>query len=845
MRITALYLLPPLLLLPLVSPRSGPARNPSQRAARLHRLLGRMTLEEKVSLLAGLDGGQTRPVPRLGIPSLRVTDGPLGVGWGVPAVAFPCGTAMASTWNPDLIRRMAEALAEETRAAGRHLLLGPCVNIVRTPLWGRTFETFSEDPYLAGVIGAAYVRGLQSRGIGAAVKHYACNNQEYQRTRISVEVDERALREIYLRAFEIVVRQSHPWMVMAAYNRVRGKYCCANRHLLLDILKGEWQYDGVVVSDWGAAHDTVGSALAGLDLEMPGPGRYFGPALLQAVRQGRVPVATVNDKAYRMLRLLDRAGLLQKTAAPAPAMLNDPAHRAAARRVAEEGIVLLKNERNVLPLDPARIRTLAVIGPNADAVRLGGGSSRVTPARFVTPLQGLREYCRDRIAIRYLEGCPLTPSLHAVPSALLYPRAGDARHGLHAEYFANPRLEGRPAMTRTDLRVDFDWGGGPPTPGLTADGFSVRWTGILVPTNSGDYEFGVISDDGCRIWIDDRLVVDYWMDQGAVPRTAPFRFLQGRPYRLRVEYYENRGRAVVRLGWTRRDLETIRAAADLARSCDAAVLFIGLSGAFDTEGSDRNGLELPGAQDSLVRAVAAANPRTIVVLVAGSPVSVEKWIDSVPAVLCAWYPGSEGGRAIARILFGEVNPSGKLPLTFPRRLEDTPAWSNYPGRHGRVLYREGVFVGYRYYDTFRIPPRFPFGHGLSYTVFEFGAPRVTPGPSSHGLPLVVSLPVSNRGPRAGAEVVQLYVSEVSPPVKRPSKELKAFRKVFLEPGGSTSVVFRLDASAFSHWDPALGRWRIDPGEYRILIGSSSADIRRTAICRWDARRGFRSPQTER
>lgn len=835
MRVSRVLVLILAILIAAHAPLRSEETHPPRRPERLLRLMKQMTLEEKISLLSGKDGGQTRSIERLGIPSLRVIDGPLGVGWGVRAVAFPCGLAMAATWNPDLIYETGRALAAETRAAHRHVLLGPCINIVRTPLAGRTFESFSEDPFLTAAIATAYVRGLQSAGVGACLKHFVCNNQEYQRSSISVDVDERTLREIYLKAFEGVIRNAAPWMVMAAYNRVRGRYCCANNYLLTRILRKEWGYRGVVVSDWGAVHSTVPSALAGLDLEMPGPGRYFGPPLLRAVRHGKVPAEVIDAKVFRLLRLLDRTGLLGASPAEISAgQLSLPARRAVARRIAEESIVLLKNRGGLLPLDISRLKSLAVIGPNAAVYRFGGGSSRVTPVEVVTPLEGLKRYCAGRVRIRYARGCTLVPELQRVPGRVLHPQLSQTkRHGLHARYFATIQPRGKPAVERRDPAVDFDWGDRAPATGLPADRFSVCWSGVLVPEETGEYEFGMISDDGCRIWLDGRLIIDHWSDQWAVPRTARCHFQAGRPYRLRIEYYENSGAAVARLVWRRCDSASIREAVKAARRCDVAIVFVGLSENFEAEGRDRENIALPGDQDRLVAEVAKVNPHTVVVLITGSPVSVEKWIDDVPAVLCAWYPGQEGGHAIARILFGDISPSGKLPVSFPRRLEDTAAYGNYPGKHGVVHYREGVFVGYRHYDKHRLLPRFPFGYGLSYTRFVFGRASLRPSDSPHGLPLTISVTVSNCGSRAGAEVVQLYVHDVASRIPRPFKELKGFRKIFLLPGEAQTVSFRLDKDAFSFWDPERRRWTIEPGQFEILLGTSSRHIH--AHRRWLAK----------
>jgi beta-glucosidase len=794
---------------------------------RIQKILAQMSLEEKVSLLAGKDGGETKTIARLGIPPLKVIDGPAGIGWGTKAVCFPCGAALGATWNPSVVEEVGKALGRETRAAGRHVLLAPCVNIHRTPLAGRNFETFSEDPYLTGILGVAYVRGIQSEGIGTSLKHYACNNQEWERGSINVEVDERALREIYLPHFERVVREADPWTVMAAYNKVRKEHCTANRCLLTDILKKEWNYQGVVVSDWGAVHGTVDCALAGLDLEMPGPGQFFAQPLMDAVHNGEVPEEVINDKVMRILRLLARAGLLdEKPPARAVEELNSPKNRDAARVAALEAPVLLKNAGSVLPLDPARMKRLAVIGPNADAFRTGGGSANVEPATFITPLQGLKEYAAGRFEMRYLQGCALAPMIEPIPSAMLRPPPGKGEeHGLLAEYFANTKLSGNPVVTRVDPNINFEWKRNAPAPGIPTDGFSVRWTGTFTPTVSGEYELGMTSDDGFRLYLDGKLLLDFWADQWAVTRTARVQLAAGKPYSVRIEYFENQGDAVAKFGWCRSDKQSIREAADLAKSCDAAILFVGLSGQFDTEGTDRADMELPGHQNELIRVVAAANPRTIVVMIAGSPLNMESWIENVPVVLWAWYLGQEAGAVLPRLLFGEVSPSGKLPVSLPKRLEDNPSHGHYPGSNGTVRYAEGIYVGYRHYDTRDVEPRFPFGHGLSYTTFAYSDFVARISTHDSGSLVQVSFQLKNTGRRPGAETAQLYVRDVQSRVDRPRKELKAFKKVLLQPGETATIAMDLGPDAFSYWDPEQARWVLEPGEFEILVGSSSRDIR--------------------
>jgi beta-glucosidase len=622
-------------------------------------LLARLTLEEKIALLHADSKFSTAGAPRLGIPKLWMSDGPHGVreevsadswkpaGWTNDfATAMPAGIALAATWNPDLAFAEGAAIGDEAAARGKHIMLGPGVNIMRTPLCGRNFEYFGEDPFLAARIAVGYIRGEQSNGVVSCVKHFAANNQEFERDTINVEMDERTLREIYLPAFEAAVREAGALAVMGAYNKFRGQHCCQNDYLLNQVLKREWNFPGIVISDWNAVHDTRAAALGGLDLEMGTNRKYddyfFARPLLEAVRAGEIPMSVVDDKVRRILRVRQR---------PLPTgSINTKEHQAVARRVAEEGIVLLKNG-GLLPLDPAKVTSVAVFGENATRPQArGGGSAVMKPPYEITPLEGLRR-------------------------------------------------------------------------------------------------------------------------------------------RVKV--------------------------VNSARDADVAVVVAGLNHnrGNDCEGWDRKDLKLPPGQVELIQRVVEANPRTIVVII-GTVVEMDPWLAKAPAVLQAWYPGMEGGTALANVLFGDVNPSGKLPCTFPKRLEDSPAHAlgAYPGTNGTVRYVEGRLVGYRWFDAKGIEPLFPFGHGLSYTRFEYSALKV----ETHR----VEFTLKNVGPRAGAEVAQVYIRG-----SEPYQELKGFRKVFLKPGEKQTVTIPLDARAFAQYSTERAGWFTPPGRRTIRVGSSSRDIR--------------------
>lgn len=823
MRKVKILILPALFAAAAWTSCSGPGDVDSKAA----KLLSQMTLEEKADMLSGT-GFDSRPVPRLGIPAMKMTDGPLGVRRGF-STAFPSGVAMAATWDPDLIGKTGRAIAVETRGKGLNVLLGPCVNIHRVPHGGRNFESFGEDPFLASRMAVSYIRGMQAEGVIATVKHFAVNNQESERFTINAAVDERTLREIYLPAFKASVQEAGVWAVMGAYNRLNGPYCCADPWLLTDLLKNEWGFKGLVMSDWGAVHDVDSTLNGGLDLEMPGGQYLTKDAVLAAIREGRVPEKTVDDKVFRMLRTMLAAGIFDSTRAERAAV-DTAGQRAVALEGARESAVLLKNTDGMLPLDRKKIRSIAVIGPHAiKAVTGGGGSSKVDPFISVSPLQGIQAKLGTSSEIRSARGVPETMDLTPVDSIHLSPSGRPSgRRGLVGEYYTNPDHRGSPAVVRTDPVIDFHWGDQAPHPALPADGFSVRWTGSLVPTQSGVYSIGVGSDDGSRLWLDGRLLADNWGQHALTFKTGRVSLKAGTAYPVRIEMFEGPGGAEAVLAWKNESAgktDELSLAVEAARGADATVVFAGSTDREESEGFDRPDLRLDPAQEELIRAVSAVNPNTAVVLCSGAMIDMNAWVDSVRALVQVWFPGQEGGTAIADILFGDVNPSGKLPTTFARKWEDCPAYGRFPGEKGRVEYSEGLYAGYRHFDKYGIEPLFPFGHGLSYTTFEYGKLEVSPSRIGADGKVKIQLSVRNTGRVAGAEVVQVYVSDTESSVDRPVKELKAFRKVRLEPGQSRTVYFSLDRDALSFWDPVSRDWKAEPGRVKVLAGSSSRDIR--------------------
>jgi beta-glucosidase len=805
-------------------------------------LLGRLTLEEKVSLLAGSAAFAMEALPRLGVPAMRMTDGPTGVrsNTGATATVFPVAVALAATWNPTIAGDIAAAIGREAKAMGERVILAPTINIVRTPLWGRNFETFSEDPYLTAQLAIAYVDGLQGEGVGASLKHYAVNNQEHRRMDVSAELDERTLREIYLHAFEAVVKAANPWTVMASYNKVRGTWAAENPYLLTDILRDEWGYDGVVVSDWGAVHSTAPSVNAGMDLEMPGPPRHFGAGLLKAVQDGAVAEARIDEAANRLIRMMVRTGHLDGVPATGGELCSDR-HRAIARRAAEESFVLLKNEGGLLPLSSEQAKTLALIGPNAGRLRIqGDGSSRVHSPFRPTPLESFRRRLGNAVQITFAEGCdnePVPPQAEAqmfspTQAAPTQERAG---HGLTLQFFDSPGFSGEPTRTNVDRRLARWISAFSPAPSLHPH-IALRWSGSFWPARDGVHEFSVRGDGDATVTIDGQPIitpatpgVDDAQDITGSPakrRTAALTLAAGRGYAFQADYlwakarpgasYESFGLGL------RQPAGSIEQAVAAARAAGVAVVMVGSASTTEAEGYDRGDIDLPGAQNQLVEAVLAANPNTVVVINSGAPMTMP-WIDRAKAVVQAWLPGEEGPDALASLLFGDCEPLGRLPVSFPRRLEDNPAHPFYPGGD-TAEYGEGLFVGYRHYDRAGIRTLFPFGHGLTYTDFAYADLKV-PEAAVAGDTVTVSLTVANIGARAGTETVQLYVAPKNPSRPRPVKELKGFAKVELSIGEAKSVALMLNSRDFSFYDADAAGWLAEAGEYDILVGASAEDIR--------------------
>lgn len=814
--------------------------------ARIDSLLHAMTREEKALLLAGASMWTTHAIERLGIPSIKVSDGPNGarggegfVGGHVTSVCFPVGIALASTWNPDLIEQIGQALGEEAQSKGAQMLLAPTVNMHRSPLSGRNFECYSEDPYLTTRIAVAYIMGVQSKDVGATVKHFVCNDSEFERNSISSDVGERAMREIYLPPFQAAVQEAKTWGVMASYNRINGVFASENATTLRAILKDEWGFDGIVMSDWFGTKSTAPSINNGLDLEMPGPAIWhIQQQVVLLIEEGVVKTEAVNEAVRRLLRLFIRSGAFEHPEQQAEQSIDNPAHRALIRSTAAESIVLLKNEENILPLNLDALKAIAIIGPNAKTAQImGGGSAQVNAHYAIPPYYGIAAQVGDKVQLSYEIGCTNHKMLPRLDNTLLSKGEGQAQ-SFTLTYYNTFDLSGESVYQNATNTLEQMWIG-TVAPDVQKEKFSARLTGKLTPQESGTHSFGLSSAGLSRLFINGQLVLDNWTQQtpggtyfgvGSTEVIASVELIADRTYDLTVEYSSQGAPPVLgfRVGYLPPiATDSIERAAALASKSDVALLFVGLNGDWESEGYDRPNMDLVGQQVELIERVAAANPRTVVVLQTGSPVTMP-WLDRVAGIIEAWYPGQECGNSIADVLFGNVNPSGKLHQTFPQRLEDNPAYINYPGENGHVHYGEGIFIGYRYYEKKQIAPLFPFGFGLSYTSFTYDSLRLSADTITPDEGVTISIDITNTGKRAGQEVVQVYVHDVVASVLRPIKELKGFTKVSLSPGETKTVSLKLDRTAFAYWDDGQHIWAAEAGEFEILVGSSSQDIQAKA-----------------
>ncbi len=802
----------------------------------------------------------TVAVERLGIPKVHVTDGPNGARGnslpgmgGIPSACIPCGSALGATWNPLLVEQLGALVGREARDRGCRGLLAPTVNLHRSPLAGRNFECYSEDPLLSGRLAAGYVRGVQSEGVFATVKHFVGNDAEFERASISSVIDERSLRELYLVPFEIAVSEGGALGIMTAYNRLNGRWLTQRPEFLLDILRDEWGFEGLVMTDWFAVTDTKESLAAGLDLEMPGPARGLGSTVIDAVTRGEVDEADLDAAVCRLLGGFDRIGALD-----GPAPVPDPksptgADIALLRRAAAEATVLLTND-GVLPLATGATRVALLGAPAATPAIMGGGSAQVTPHRLHNVVDELTRSLGSDCELTYERGCEPTESPTVVGGPVL--RAPD---GFVAETYAGLALQGPVTETQqlAELRMMKIGLSFEPSVG----DWSMRVSGTVVPEETGIFQLALAQAGLARLLVNDEIVLDGFTNrpspggteffgQASQDIVADVHFEKDVPVDMVVEYaFSETSLAGFRVGFRTPDGDALlERAVAAATAADVVVVCVGTSAETETEGRDRTTLALPGRQAELVRRVAAANRRTVVVVNAAAPVDME-WADDVAAVVQCWFGGQELAGGLVDVLTGAAEPGGRLPTTLPMRLEHTPSHANFPGENGELRYGEGLFMGYRGYEHAAIAPRFAFGHGLSYTSFDLGEPTLSTSTHHPGGTVTVTVPVTNVANRAGSEVVQCYVAPASPRLARPPKELKAFGKIVLEPGECALLEFVLDDRAFAYWDPGQddwddvqeflpemfnflsppvprrGRgWKVDPGSYEILIGRSSDDI---------------------
>ncbi|RCK67058.1 putative beta-glucosidase I [Candida viswanathii] len=807
------------------------------------KVFNELSLEDKIALTAGKDFWHTNAVPSQSIPSLRFSDGPNGIRGtkffnSVPLACFPCGTGLAATFDTQLLESAGELMATEAKHKGAHVILGPTMNIQRGPLGGRGFESFSEDPYLTGRAASHIVQGIEKHGVGATPKHFVCNDLEDQRMSSDSVLTQRALREIYLEPFRILFKDVSPSCLMTAYNKVNGVHASQNKELLDGIVRGEWGWNGLIMSDWFGTFTSKEALLGGLDLEMPGPAVFRKVEEVgHMIKTKELNIKVLDERVKNVLRLIKRgvedSGVPEN--APEDTNNNTDSTRALLRKLAQDSIVLLKNEDGVLPLK--KDESVAVIGPNAkSAVYCGGGSASLRAYYTTTPFDSISE--KLSTAPKYTVGCYAHKFLPGLGNQVKNPRTGDK--GYTMKFYLEPKS----ASNRTlidDYDIDMssfhlvDYYNDKVPDGLYYVDFEAEFT----PEETAEYAFGVTVVGTAQLFIDGELVVDNKTKQtkgesffncGTIEERGTRKLTKGKTYKITVEFgsaptYTLGGRGAeyfgggINLGMAKviDDKDEIAHAVEIAKSVDKVVLCIGLNGEWESESYDRPHMKLEGLQDELITAVIAANPNTVIVNQSGTPVEFPE-LDKYKSLIQCWYGGNEAGNAIADVLFGDVNPSGKLSLTFPKRGIDNPTYLNFKTERGRVLYGEDIFVGYRFYEKMQREVAFPFGHGLSYTTFDFKDLKVNVA----GEDVKVSVVVTNTGAVAGAEVVQAYVGKVESDVIRPVKELKGFAKVELKPKESKTVEIALPIKySAAFFDEYADEWSVQSGEYKVLVGNSS------------------------
>ena len=802
---------------------------------KLKKVISNLSLEQKVSLLSGFDNWHTPDIKKYGIPKIKMSDGPNGVrgdsSTKQSSACFPSPILLGATWNEKLIKKIGSATGEEALFKDVDVLLAPTINLHRHPLGGRHFECYSEDPILTSKIACAYVSGVQSKGVAACLKHFAGNDTEYERHLVSSNIDEKTLRELYLYPFEMGIKKAKAKVVMSAYNKVNNIYCSSHDELINKILKKEWKFDGYVVSDWGAALETVENANGGLDLEMPGPAKTWGKNLVDAVKAGLVEEKKIDEKVKRILTVakftdrFNRKRISERS-------IDKKSHRKLIKKTAIEGMVLLKNE-DVLPLDRNKISNIALIGPNVkDSQIIGGGSAGLNPHYEIHPLEGVSNFLKDeKVKIHYAKGCHVDKYLPAFEKDICYVQ-GKKEKGFEVEFFRGKNFDGEP-IERKVLNGNRFW---------ALQGFarefldekerpelSVKFSTTYKPSISGEFEFEVFSIGLSRIKINGKELVDNWSSQkkgeaffgfACAPKRNKIKLTKGKEYLVEVEYeFEGRFPAI-QFGCRPPDPKNLlEEAVKIAKQSDAVVLVVGTNSDWETEGNDRKNLGLPSDQDVLIKKVLAANKNSVLVLNTGSPVSMP-WIKSCPAILQTWFPGQEFGNALAEILFGKESPSGKLPTTYPKKLSDTPAYSCYPGKNLQMDYKEKLLVGYKWYEKKKIEPLFPFGHGLSYSKFELK--KVSLLKKKHEIKIKVKL--KNIGNFSTFETVQCYLERKAVKADTPKKKLVDFKKLKVTKDKSKKLTLKVSKRDLSEWDVKKSKWEIAKGDYVIHVGTSVRDI---------------------
>jgi len=799
-------------------------------------LIKNLTLEEKVKMLSGFDAWHTHAIERLNIPSLKMSDGPNGVRGngtsGQPSACFPSAISLGSTWNLDLINQIGIALGQEANAKDVDVLLGPTINIHRHPLGGRHFESYSEDPFLTGKIATEYVSGVQSKNVASCLKHFVGNDTEFQRYAVSSNISERALREIYLLPFEMAIKAGDAQVVMSAYNKLNNIYCSSHKELLIDILKKEWGFDGYVVSDWGAALETNENAIGGLDLEMPGPAKTWGENLLNEINSGTVDLEIIDDKVSRILNVIAFSKRFDRPSIKPEKINDNPAQRALLRDAAKEGMVLLKND-DVLPLDKD-IKSLGIIGPNAKKSQIiGGGSAHLKAYYESHPLDAFEENLGANVKVEHSKGCHTYRYYPALDEELIKNNS-NKENGYLIEYFDH-------ASNDTDpIHVEYGTG----SKFWVFEGFAkeiiakqerpdiyVKFTCTYVPDISGFHDFELFAIGKSKLLIDEKLVVDNWsqVKQGdaffafaSSPVKGGADLVKNQEYRIEIQYKFEGNFPAIYIGCKTPDkIDLFAEAKKIANESEQTILVVGTNSDWETEGNDRTDLELPGNQNALIDAILEIDPNTILVLNSGSPIRMP-WIDKAKAVLQCWYPGQEFGNALFDIVMGNTNPSGRLPTSFPKKLEDTPAFKFYPGKDLQMNYEEDLLVGYKWYQRQNIATLYPFGYGLSYTSFQYFNLDIS---EIDDYTYRCTFSIKNIGKVDGSEVAQCYVGSDSANLNEPIKTLQGFDKVFIESGKEKTIEIILNKRNFAQWDTATKNWEISAGNYEISIGASVDDIR--------------------